>query len=423
MGSQTLSAGSGAARQVRIRYLWAGGLVLLIGVLLAVAAYGYKFVDLRVYRDGGLVWLHGRSIYEANFPAPYGDGRLPFTYPPFAAIAFVAIGVLPFGLALAAITLVSMLSLAATLWVVLRRLEVGPVRARQAAALGSLVAFGLEPVRTTILFGQINLVLMGMVALDLLLPRTRWPRGLLVGLAAAVKLTPAMFVLFFIVRRDWRSLAWSAVGFGAAVLLALGLAPTDSRLYWTSLVFQSTRIGQPSFAANESLYGILARLTSSAEVHGVLWPMLCSAVLAVGLYATYRARRAGEDVVAILALAATGLVVSPISWSHHWVWTAPAAATVIVGLTRAGIPREWRGWLAAACGVGGLLVFGIGCQQFLEQPQAVVIIHWNWWRQVVGNSYLWAALLFLAYAAFVRRPGSADVSPRDRTEDRVVSLP
>jgi alpha-1,2-mannosyltransferase len=397
--------------------------VLLVGVLLAVAAYGYKFVDLRVYRDGGLVWLHGRSIYEANFPAPFGDGHLPFTYPPFAAIAFVALGVLPFGVSLAAITLISMLSLAATLWVVLRRLDVGSVHARQAAALGSLAAFGLEPVRTTLLFGQINLVLMGVVALDLLLPRTRWPRGLLVGLAAAVKLTPAVFVLFFVVRRDWRAVAASIAGFGAAVLLAMFLAPHDSRIYWTSLVFQSNRIGQPSFAANESLYGILARLTSSAEVHGVMWPALCAVAVGIGALAAYRARRAGDDAIAMLALAATGLIVSPISWSHHWVWSAPAAAMVIVGVARGGLPRTWRGWLAAACGVAALLVFGIGGQQFLEQPQTVVVVHWNWWRQVVGNSYLWTALVFLVYAAFIRRQDRGDVSPHDQSAERVASLP
>jgi alpha-1,2-mannosyltransferase len=369
------------------------------------------------------VWLHGRSIYESNFPAPYGDGHLPFTYPPFAAIAFVALGVLPFIVSLAAITLISMLALAATIWVVLRQLKVGRLAARQAAALGSLAAFGLEPVRTTLLFGQINLVLMGLVALDLLLPHTRWPRGLLVGLAAAVKLTPGVFVIFFIVKRDWRAVVGSAAGFLGAVLLAMFLAPHDSRVYWTSLVFQSNRIGQPSFAANESLYGILARLTSSAEVHGVMWPALCLVVVAVGAFATYRARRAGDDVIAMLALAATGLIVSPISWSHHWVWSAPAAAVLIVGLVRSGLPKAPRDWILPAAGIAGLLVFGIGCQQFLEQPQTIVIVHWNWWRQVVGNSYLWAAVSFLIYAAFVRYRSRDDVSARDPAADRVASLP
>ena len=118
------------------------------------------------------------------------------------------------------------------------------------------VALLLEPVRTTLAYGQINIVLMALVALDGLTEEPRWPRGALVGLAAAVKLTPAAFVLFFLLRRDYRAAAVAGVSFAAATVAGFALAGHDSVRYWTAAVFQTGRIGGPATAANQCVQAV-----------------------------------------------------------------------------------------------------------------------------------------------------------------------
>jgi alpha-1,2-mannosyltransferase len=115
----------------------------------------------------------------------------------------------------------------------------------------------LEPVRNTISYGQVNVLLTALVAADCLVPGGRWPRGALVGLAAAVKLTPAAFVLFFLLRRDYRAASTAALSFGVAAAAGFALAWRDSVRYWTSVVFQSGRPGNPAYAANQSLEAVL----------------------------------------------------------------------------------------------------------------------------------------------------------------------
>ena len=117
----------------------------------------------------------------------------------------------------------------------------------------------LEPVRNTLAYGQINIVLMALVALDCLTEAPRWPRGALIGLAAAVKLTPAAFVLFFLLRRDYRAAAAAGVSFAAATAAGFVLAGHDSVRYWTAAVFQTGRIGNPATPANQCLQAVLAR--------------------------------------------------------------------------------------------------------------------------------------------------------------------
>jgi alpha-1,2-mannosyltransferase len=164
-------------------------------------------LDLKVYRTGGYAWLHDVRLYSEAFGKMVPGIALPFTYPPLAAILFVPLHLLPYPLALLAMCVASTAALSATMVLVAHRLY-GPTRqATMAGLLVVVLGLAFEPVRSTIGFGQINLILMGLVSLDCLLPRTRWPRGVQVGLAAAIKLTPAVFVLYFLVRRQFREAA------------------------------------------------------------------------------------------------------------------------------------------------------------------------------------------------------------------------
>ncbi|GAB1512638.1 glycosyltransferase 87 family protein [Actinophytocola sp. KF-1] len=340
---------------------WAAGVAAVtLTVLLIDATVPGSLIDLDVYRAGGAAWLHGVPLYTDAFPS-----WLPFTYPPVAAVLFSVPAMLPLPVAAAVLTVAGLAALTVTV------LLAAPLRIRGPLAAMAVVGVCVfEPVRTTLLFGQVNLVLMGLVAVDCLMPRTRHPRGLLVGVAAAVKLTPAIFVLFFLARRQYAAAVTTVVTFAAVTGAGMLLAPADSVTYWHTTIFDPDRIGGAMFVTNQSLRGALSRL----GLPDGLWFALVAAVLA----AAWRgARRATEPVVALLLVAAAGLLASPVSWSHHWVWVVPALA-VLAG--RAAVPTA--------------AVFTVG-HRFLPHARGREA-EWTWWQHVVGNTYLLAAVAFLA---------------------------
>ena len=75
------------------------------------------------------------------------------------------------------------------------------------ALLGVMCMF-LEPVRTTLYFGQINLVLMLLVLWDTARGERSRLKGIGVGIAAGIKLTPAYFILYYLAARQWRAAWW-----------------------------------------------------------------------------------------------------------------------------------------------------------------------------------------------------------------------
>ena len=333
--------------------------------------------DLDVYRAGGASWLHGSPLYTDEFPF-----WLPFTYPPVAAVLFGALAILPLVAAATLLTAAGLVGLSLA--------SFGAVPHRAVALLAVTGGVLLEPVRTTLTFGQVNLVLMGLVAADCLLGRTRWPRGLLVGLAAAVKLTPAVFILFFLARRQPGAAVTATVTFAAATSAGMLLAPADSLRYWHTTIFDPSRIGGGEFATNQSLRGALARL----GLPEVCWVVLVLVVLAL---AWRGARRAAEPVVALLVVAllvvaAAGLLVSPVSWSHHWVWIVPAVFVFAVRLY-----RNRRGMVALAAVV---VAFAFG-HRFLPHARQREL-EWTWWQHVLGNSYVLVAMAFLIWCATTR---------------------
>ena len=171
----------------------------------------------------------------------------------------------------------------------------------------------LEPVRNTLNYGQVNVALMALVAADCLVVAPRWPRGALVGIAAAVKLTPAVFVLFFLLRRDWRAAGRAAVSFCACAGIGFVLAWHDSVEYWTSVIFQASRPGSPAYAANQSIQGVLARagLDPHSPAGAVTWLVLSAVVVALACLGMRRAFAASADAWALSLNAFAGLLISP----------------------------------------------------------------------------------------------------------------
>ena len=338
-----------------------------ICLLVAVGAaiyYGATYhLDLDVYRIGASVLLHGGDLY-----GPLPDTFLPFTYPPFAALLFTPLTLIPLPVAGVVITVVSLGCLA----LVLRT-----ATESRLWWLAGPAALLFEPVRSTLMYGQVNLVLMALVVIDCLALSPRWPRGLLIGIAAAIKLTPAVFVLYLLLRRDFRAAVVSAATFVLVTAAGFLTSWRASVEYWTQLVFDSSRVGGSDFTTNQSIKGVLARYGLDHQTW--LWALSAAAVVALGTIGIHRAIAAREHVWAVALTGLVGLLVSPVSWSHHWVW----AVLLVLGLRRRAF---------------AVLLFAIGPFWFLPQNDHRELL-WTPWQQLLGNSYVWFGVTVLVFAA------------------------
>ncbi|WP_410642622.1 glycosyltransferase 87 family protein [Amycolatopsis sp. lyj-346] len=373
-------------------------LLVLVAVLVSYNGGRWWFpayrVDLDVYRLGSTALLHGQALY-GTLP-PTGDGQfLLFTYPPFAAILLAPLAVLPYWAACLALTLLTLGVLAVVLVTVLRALGARCDWRRVAALL--LAAEVLEPVLRTLYAGQIDLLLLVLVVLDVLVDTPRWPRGLLIGLAAAVKLTPAVFLLYFLLRRDGRAAVTAVVTFLAATALGFLVAGADSVRYWTGALWDTGRVGEPTYAGNQSLLGLLARAGVPAEARTAWWLPLVAVVVLLTAWGVRRALAAGEPAVALGLNAIGGLLVSPISWTHHWVW----AVVVLLGWAELARRTRRRGF-AVLAGTGAVL-FVAGPQWWWPRGGEVER-HWNFVQQLTGNGYVLFGLAVLLTAVLVRFP-------------------
>ncbi|HEY0640592.1 MAG TPA: glycosyltransferase 87 family protein [Pseudonocardiaceae bacterium] len=378
--------------------LWTAALAFLLG------SEQNGLIDLRVYRTGGSAWLRGHDLYDPAFP--YGLGPdLPFTYPPISAVLFAALTVLPWWLAVAVVIGGSLAALAWACRIAARRLGEQHRPAGWAAllAVGAVAAAPLtEPVRETISFGQVNMVLAGLIAADCLLRRTPWPRGALIGVAAAVKLTPAAFALYFVARRQWRPAFVMVAAFAAVGLLGWALAPGDTRAYWFGVLLDPARIGGLEFTSNQSLRGLVARFGLPDGVESVAWLGLSALVGVLALYGVAALRRHGDDVAALLVTATAALLVSPVSWSHHWVW-------VVLGLLwLADRARRLRTRSSYAVLTVVLLVFATAPHWWLPYRGGAEL-EWNPAQHLLGNAYVWCGLAtVLAAAVYAYRRRGAD---------------
>ncbi len=353
---------------------------------------GYR-IDLDVYRIGSEQWLHGRGLY-GSLPVTSAGLPLPFTYPPVAAVVLAPLALVPYPVASLVVTLLGLATLVVTLRLVLAATSAPPAW-REPATFALLVAtaVALEPVRQTLGFGQVNLLLMAAGAADCLSRRTRWPRGLLLGLAAAVKLTPAVLVLFLLLRGDRRAARTAVVTALVATAAGFVLARADSVGYWTHTLYDTGRIGSASYAGNQSLTAVLARLGLGGAWLTAAWLALCAVALLVAVRGIRRELVAGRPAVALSVAALLGLLVSPVSWSHHWVWGVPAILALTVHGRRDGDrARLGLAWV-------GLVIFAISPQWLFPHGHGQEGA-WPLVAHLFTDSYVWWAVAVLAVVAF-----------------------
>jgi alpha-1,2-mannosyltransferase len=402
----------------------------VVVVIISMACYGayivshptimwLNTVDLHVYVRGGRAVLNGTSLY--NWP----DTTNQFTYPPFAGLIFTVVGALPWHLVIGLWSLASLLALPVTIWLTLGALGYRDWETRAGGTLlATAVLFWVAPVLHVIYLGQIELLLMALVLWDLFQPERRRWQGIGVGIAAGIKLVPLIFIPYLLLTRRYRQAVVAAATFVGTVLVGFAL-PADSRAWWLhGLFLQGGRIGFVGRDSNQSLAALITRLAGSVAAGKPIWLPVVALVLIIGLACAALLHRAGQPVAGVLTCALTGLLVSPFSWDHHWVWIVPIVVVLAhYGLRARGALRY--AWLTGAVLVAGL--FGAWPGALWGQPRTAGDVfeglvywppgttagqyyrlgdrpwygeyHWHGWQLIVGNLDLLTGLAVFVVAA------------------------
>jgi len=375
--------------------------VLLVASVAARLAWTYlvpngaNFVDLHVYVGGAAALDVPGTLYSFVYAEQTPDFPLPFTYPPFAALVFYPLSRLPFGL----VALCWQLATIAALYGVVRcsqRLLGVAAGSSRTAMLWTAVAIWTEPLRSTFDYGQINVILV-FAALWAAYSTRWWLSGLLIGLAAGVKLTPAVTGLYLIGVRRWGAALFAALVFAATVALSIAVIGEQARYYFTDLLGDASRVGPIATSFNQSWRGGLSRILGHDAGYG---PLVLAAIAATAVLALLAWRALGTDVAAqrdrlgsLLVVQLFGLLISPISWTHHWIWLVPLMIWLLEGpwRTRPGARVLGWGWLALTLvGVPWLLSFAQPTIWQIGRP---------WYLSWAGLVYIVASLATLAWIA------------------------
>nr|WP_231375883.1 glycosyltransferase 87 family protein [Corynebacterium aquatimens] len=304
-------------------------------------------LDLWIYMRGGERVLDGVPLYDGGI-----FGRLPFTYTPFAAAIFALVSTLND----ATITLlwhtttvlgtVLVVALCVVAYAPTQRKTVDAttqgerrgagVFRRQASTallvllLAAFFLLGTEPLQGSLYWGQINVILMALVFLDFL-PRKSALPGIGVGLAAGIKLTPAIFGILFLLQRRWWAAAGSFITFLVTVGIGYLLVP-DAQQFWTHAIFSSDRVGKHNNPGAQSIRSLMERTLGTDST--VLWLVLALVFFGFILWVAWQALRV-DDVPAAVGLIGIGAcMISPFSWYHHWVWIVPFGVALLFAVNR-----------------------------------------------------------------------------------------
>jgi alpha-1,2-mannosyltransferase len=322
-------------RWARVAAVLAGLAALTAYLLPGLAAPDahWPLWDVHVYWWGGQQAARGGALYAPG-------ARYSFTYPPFAAALFTIAAHAPEGDLAAVITAASIGAL-----VVLCALSLGTagVRRRPETVFAvTALALLTWPVAYTLHLGEVNLMLAALAGTDLLRRHDgHWWQGIATGLAAGIKLTPLIFVAYLLITRRVRAATTAAATFAATVAIGVVLLPSQSRVFWLDGVFhEQYRIGDPANLSDQSLSGAVARLAGNLDSAYGWWAITALLVGLAGITVAAWAHRRGHRLAGVTCCAITGLLISPFSWTHHWVWAAP----LLVALAATAWQRRSAGY-------------------------------------------------------------------------------
>ena len=379
-----------------------GGVLAVPALILIYAMSEVKpYLDFRVYLMGAH-HLTDPNLYLARISY---QPHLPFTYPPIAALFFSPLTVLPFRAATFVWTTLNLAAMLALISTSLRLARPDLTTAGRRAATLLLLGpvFAMEPVWQNFHFGQINFVLAVMVLYDVLeRPQRRIPRGVLLGLATAIKLVPFVFVIYFVVRRQFRAALVSVATLVAVELVMFAVNFHGTLTYWKHYAVNASHIGTVWYNSNQSIRGASQRLAHEYLSHGLLTVLEALAFI-FGMYVAVRVAPHLSQLATLVAVGLTGDLASPISWSHHLVWFLPLLVWLTLAHDRPRTGPWWALLLAFAC-----------WQQVIWWPpnDGTLPLHWNAFYSVVGNSYFFAMVAtFCGMIVVQRRRGPAALLP------------
>lgn len=418
---------------------------VVLPVLMAVfAAWAFNEVigqdhaqfDLRLYYDAITYWLSGHDLYSYSQPDPVNI-ELGFTYPPVGALLMTPMSLFSYPV----VHVVSMLGIvaagAAFVYLTLReRVRLPKPLMLAAVGVATAFAFTLEPFRQTLSFGQINIYLTLLVAVDLLILRRRGSKwtGVGIGLATAIKLTPGIFIIYLLVVGRWRA-ALTAVGTViAANLVSLIIAPAETWKYFTALMWQTSRVGFLDTTVNQSVNGLLARLDSPLAPGRLPWLALALVVLVIGFWRARRAALGGDELAAMTLAGLVGVLVSPVSWVHHIIWIFPTMLIIAVRLKRtigqlaadnsgySSSDRALMGRIGQAIGYSVLMTAGL---TFWCIPTASLmdVKDWEYERGGALLAFAGSVQLLWMLVALVVLPLEKSAGPATPTPDEVDDRP
>ncbi len=383
-------------------------------------------VDMIIYRDGVRAFLSGDEMYSV--PMQAGDLQLPFIYPPFGALVLVPLTVFEWMDDYRAATFMilgSSLLILLCLHLVLRALlrDVEPRVRLMVTAVTWAFTLLLEPVWLNASFAQINVVIMALVVLDLV-PRKRWlPQGWLIGVAAAIKLSPLAMLLYFLLRRDFRAIFTAAASFLLMTLAAAAVRWDATVEFFTTVLLgmgTGSEVGvDPAYTSNSSLKAMVMRffdtqaaLDANGTALNIIWLVLSLSVIGLGGWLMLALMRRDLHVDAWLVNALIMLLISPISWSHHWVWVA---LLLPVALWR------WAAVLGRPTFLGVVLMVW-GLVMLTDPPKwwfgdGVDVYALSIFEKILVSDYVWFALLTMLGLALALR--KVPVPPKTAaTEDQ-----
>lgn len=386
---------AGRRRIVAVGALAGSALVLSV-VMFAIAPELYSG-DLRVYVEGARL-LTEPGLYTSSFPIGDGTVQVPFIYPPFSAILFFPLHFLPFPVLAVGWSIATALALWGAVWISVK-IVAGHRLTSQTVLSTSMVwtsiALWTAPVRHTLYEGQVSVFLMAGV-LFAVYSRSDAVSGTVVGVLAGVKLTPAVTGIFFAVKGRVGAALAAGAAFLVTVVLALCIAPTNTIDYFFrgGLGEVTDRVGGVGTVANQSLRGVLSRFLGFDVGQGVLWVLAASAL---GILAILAARRQWSDAFAVLiVIQLTTCAVTPLAWSHHWVWIIPTLIWLIHG------PLRRSRWAKV---ISGLWLLGT-VTWYLELLLLVQTSNYQYerplWQSVAGAAYVIGIVAVFSVMVFTR---------------------
>ncbi len=289
-----------------------------------LTAFDSRLLDVGVFRDAGNAFRHGHPLYD-GFPSRSGYA---FIYPPFAAVLFLPLTV---GGELFMDIVWNATIIACVVGIMAMACHRAGIKDWPYWAI-TLAGFAtcLDMIQANLYFGQINVFLVFLVTADVLGYTPKPIRGLGIGLAAGVKITPAAYAIIFLVRKDWWSLARAAGFFFVTVILGFIARAKESVDFWTVIFFETDRGGQVNYPNNQGLGGILSRSVLSVDQVGAVTPFIFVFFAAATIYVAYQLEKHNRSVEALLIVVLGISIGGPYAVSHHWAGVILALPVILI---------------------------------------------------------------------------------------------